>query len=56
MYFTLEVSYWLTLLLSIPTAGFLVRAFIIMHDCGHGRFYPPGDGTMSSGLSPGCSR
>jgi acyl-lipid omega-6 desaturase (Delta-12 desaturase) len=40
MYFTLEVSYWLTLALAIPAAGFLVRTFIIMHDCGHGSFFP----------------
>nr|WP_166180400.1 fatty acid desaturase [Altererythrobacter segetis] len=32
-------SYWLTLLLSIPTAGLLVRLFIIQHDCGHGSFF-----------------
>ncbi|MCX6152267.1 MAG: fatty acid desaturase [Ignavibacteriales bacterium] len=38
MYRTLEVSYWLTLLLSIPAAGFQVRIFIIQHDCGHGSF------------------
>jgi omega-6 fatty acid desaturase (delta-12 desaturase) len=31
--------YWLTLLLAIPTAGFLVRLFIIQHDCGHGSFF-----------------
>jgi omega-6 fatty acid desaturase (delta-12 desaturase) len=40
MYFALGVSYWLTLLLAIPTAGFLVRTFIIMHDCSHGSFMP----------------
>jgi acyl-lipid omega-6 desaturase (Delta-12 desaturase) len=39
MYFSLRVGYWLTLLLSIPTAGFLVRLFIIQHDCGHGSFF-----------------
>ena len=31
--------YWLTLLLSIPAAGLLVRLFIIQHDCGHGSFF-----------------
>ncbi|HTP02288.1 MAG TPA: fatty acid desaturase [Anaerolineales bacterium] len=36
---SLEVGYWLTLLLSIPTAGFMVRIFIIFHDCGHGSFF-----------------
>jgi len=36
---TFSVGYWLTLLLSIPAAGFLVRIFIIQHDCGHGSFF-----------------
>jgi omega-6 fatty acid desaturase (delta-12 desaturase) len=31
--------YWLSLLLAIPTAGLLVRLFIIQHDCGHGSFF-----------------
>ena len=39
MYFSLSVSYWLTLLISIPAAGFVVRIFIIQHDCGHGSFF-----------------
>jgi omega-6 fatty acid desaturase (delta-12 desaturase) len=39
MYLSLNVSYWLTLLPAIPTAGFLVRIFIIQHDCGHGSFF-----------------
>ncbi len=39
MVFTLEISYWLTLLLAIPAAGFLMRSFIISHDCGHGAFF-----------------
>jgi acyl-lipid omega-6 desaturase (Delta-12 desaturase) len=39
MYRSLAVSYWLTLALAIPTAGFMVRIFIIMHDCGHGSFF-----------------
>jgi omega-6 fatty acid desaturase (delta-12 desaturase) len=39
MLWSLNVSYWLTLLLSIPAAGFMVRAFIIFHDCGHGSFF-----------------
>ncbi len=36
---SLEVSYWLTLVLSIIAAGFLMRIFIIFHDCGHGSFF-----------------
>jgi len=39
MLFSLTIGYWLTLLLAIPTAGFLVRLFMIQHDCGHGAFF-----------------
>jgi omega-6 fatty acid desaturase (delta-12 desaturase) len=39
MYLSLSVSYWLTLLLAVPTAFFLIRLFIIQHDCGHGSFF-----------------
>lgn len=38
MYQTLSISYLLTALLAFPAAGFLVRIFIIQHDCGHGSF------------------
>ena len=31
--------WWLGLLLAIPAAGFLVRLFLIQHDCGHGAFF-----------------
>jgi omega-6 fatty acid desaturase (delta-12 desaturase) len=39
MLVTSQDRYWLTLLLAIPTAGLLVRLFIIQHDCGHGSFF-----------------
>lgn len=39
MYLSLDISYWLTILLSLPAAGFVVRIFIIQHDCGHGSFF-----------------
>jgi omega-6 fatty acid desaturase (delta-12 desaturase) len=39
MTFSLEIGYWLTWLLAPPAAGFLVRIFIIQHDCGHGSFF-----------------
>lgn len=39
MYRSLTVSYWLTLALSVLAAGFLIRVFIIFHDCGHGAFF-----------------
>ncbi|MDF1574633.1 MAG: fatty acid desaturase [Bacteroidales bacterium] len=39
MYYSLAISYLLTLGLAIVAAGFLVRMFIIFHDCGHGSFF-----------------
>lgn len=39
MYLSLEISYFITLGLSLLAAGFLVRLFIIFHDCGHGSFF-----------------
>ena len=39
MWHSLAVGYWLTLLLAVPAAGFLVRLFVIQHDCGHGSFF-----------------
>jgi len=39
MVYSLEISYWLTLALAILATGFLVRIFIIFHDCGHGSFF-----------------
>jgi acyl-lipid omega-6 desaturase (Delta-12 desaturase) len=38
MVLSLRVSYLLTLALAVLAAGFMVRAFIIFHDCGHGSF------------------
>ena len=39
MWLSLGVGYWLTLILAVPAAGFLVRLFILQHDCGHGAFF-----------------
>jgi omega-6 fatty acid desaturase (delta-12 desaturase) len=36
MWASLSVGYWLCLLLALPTACFLMRLFMIQHDCGHG--------------------
>lgn len=36
---TLGLGYWLTLLMAVPAAGFLVRLFMIQHDCGHGALF-----------------
>lgn len=32
-------GYWLALVLVVPAAGFLVRLFMIQHDCGHHSFF-----------------
>jgi omega-6 fatty acid desaturase (delta-12 desaturase) len=36
IYLALDASYLLALLLVFPAAGFLVRTFIVFHDCAHG--------------------
>ena len=36
MWAALGVGYWLCLALALPTACFLMRLFMIQHDCGHG--------------------
>jgi len=38
-YMLVDVSPWLTAGLSIISAGFVVRTFIIFHDCTHGSFF-----------------
>jgi len=42
MYLSLNISYWITLGLSLLATGFIVRIFIIFHDCGHGSFFKTG--------------
>ena len=39
MFWSLRVGYWLTLLLAVPTAFFVIRMFMFQHDCGHGSFF-----------------
>ncbi len=39
MVLALQVSFWLMLPLAVLAAGFLVRVFIIFHDCGHNAFF-----------------
>ena len=39
MHVAMRASYALALAVSVVAAGFLVRTFIIMHDCGHGSFF-----------------
>jgi omega-6 fatty acid desaturase (delta-12 desaturase) len=39
MYLSVSVSWWLTIPLAALAGAFLVRMFIISHDCGHGSFF-----------------
>jgi omega-6 fatty acid desaturase (delta-12 desaturase) len=32
--------WWASLLIAVPASGFLVRLFMIQHDCSHGAFFP----------------
>jgi acyl-lipid omega-6 desaturase (Delta-12 desaturase) len=39
MWVMFDRGYWFSILLAVPTAGFLVRLFMIQHDCGHGTLF-----------------
>lgn len=39
MGFSARISWWLTVPLAILAGAFLVRVFIIFHDCGHGSYF-----------------
>ena len=39
MWASLSVGYWLALVLAVPTAGLLLRLFVLQHDCGHGAMF-----------------
>jgi omega-6 fatty acid desaturase (delta-12 desaturase) len=39
MYRSLAISWWLVIPLAILAGAFLVRVFIIFHDCGHGSYF-----------------
>lgn len=53
MYLSLDWSYLLTLLIAIPAAGFLVRVYILFHDCTHGSFLPSKRGNLWLGTGLG---
>ena len=38
-WWTLSISPWLAMALALANASFLVRLFMIQHDCGHGAFF-----------------
>src|SRR5688572_14898835 len=39
MYWSVSISWWLTVPLAIVAGLFVIRIFIIFHDCGHGSFF-----------------
>ena len=39
MYFTRNISWWLTVPMAVLAGALTVRMFIIFHDCGHGSFF-----------------
>ncbi len=53
MYLSLSGSYLLTLAIAIPAGGFLVRTFILFHDCSHGSFLPSKRANMWLGTALG---
>lgn len=53
MYGLAEVSLWLAILPAPVAAGFLVRIFIIQHDCGHASFFRNGRANDLLGIA--CS-
>ncbi len=38
-WWALSFSVWLAMAIAVPAGGFLVRFFLIQHDCGHGAFF-----------------
>jgi omega-6 fatty acid desaturase (delta-12 desaturase) len=39
LWFSLQVSWWLTMPLAVLAGALLIRVFILFHDCGHGSFF-----------------
>jgi acyl-lipid omega-6 desaturase (Delta-12 desaturase) len=54
MYLSIDISYWITLGLAVMAAGFMVRIFIIFHDCGHGSFFKSRLANKITGIILGC--
>lgn len=54
MIYSLNYSYWITLGLSFLSAGFLVRIFIIFHDCGHKSFFKSDKMNRTVGIIAGA--
>ena len=53
MYLLLGVSYPLALVLAAPATGFLLRTYVVFHDCAHGSFLPSKRGNAWLGTALG---
>lgn len=45
---------WAVILMGIPTAAFMIRLFILHHDCGHGSFFKSKRANDIVGFITGC--
>jgi omega-6 fatty acid desaturase (delta-12 desaturase) len=50
MLLTYQWSYLLTLMLAVPTAGLLLRVFVLQHDCGHHSFFKTNEANDALGF------
>lgn len=50
LFWGLAQGFWPSLLLAVPAAIFIVRLFIIQHDCGHGSYFRSGRANDALGL------
>jgi omega-6 fatty acid desaturase (delta-12 desaturase) len=50
MYLAVHVSYLLVLAVAVPASGFLLRTYIVFHDCAHGSFLPAKRANMWLGV------
>ena len=53
MYLSLAVSWWLVVPLAVLAGAFLVRVFIIFHDCGHGSYFASRSANDTTGFLAG---
>ena len=53
LYFSVSVSWWLTIPLAVLGGALLVRVFIIFHDCGHGSFFASRSANTTLGFITG---
>jgi acyl-lipid omega-6 desaturase (Delta-12 desaturase) len=51
MYMLVDVSTVLALALAVPASGFLLRTFIVFHDCAHGSFFASRTANKCVGLA-----